>query len=594
MQFANLDLTSSVVPGSGMSLSASICREGRDLQDYNYSDNDSEIDLDERDRGSDHESYGVINVCSLNAMSMAMNGQQSGSFSLDQFDDDASISHKLLSWKDQSRSMKKSPHSHSYSSLKTPHTPDRSEVHTPLSSGGIASLQSSCKSVIAHAGTGGKYCNMSRKSSPLTSFRLNYIGEIKGTARGSYLTGTGYDEETLLILIRAYSIISASLLQRCVIGEGTFLDFSTCSTHETDSCSSLLTKRRRNSEHMHEDIPTTSMKSKSMTGNCIRSLDTMTNGDNNNNNHYINNNNSNNSNNDNTNNSNDNNNDKNNIKRRTKKNSIDKNQINMLFSIREFLEGVPESELESITPSLTEISNFSLGASMRVLKLISPSMFVSCLPSHMNEAEKIGTGGFGSVFKVCCDSSCLDHNGSPIYKSTPYQSYNSRSNSGKRSSLMNAYNAGNNKSSSSFVVKNDNGSTAYKTIYAVKRIPRERSVYDSPIIYDIFSEITSLELLAGNSGVCIDINLFIYVCLYACMYACMYVCMCVCMYACMYVRMYACTYFFMHVCIHLFVYLFLRLFINLFMCLFVFLFIYLFIYIYSYIYFNYLYIFVFI
>ena len=39
------------------------------------------------------------------------------------------------------------------------------------------------------------------------------------------------------------------------------------------------------------------------------------------------------------------------------------------------------------------------------------------------------------------------------------------------------------------------------TVYAVKRIPRERNVYDSPIIYEIFNEITSLELLAGNKGV---------------------------------------------------------------------------------------------
>ena len=54
---------------------------------------------------------------------------------------------------------------------------------------------------------------------------------------------------------------------------------------------------------------------------------------------------------------------------------------------------------------------------------------------------------------------------------------------------------------STVTVKNDNGSTAFRTVYAVKRIPRERTVYDSPIIYDVFSEITSLELLAGNKGV---------------------------------------------------------------------------------------------
>ena len=128
---------------------------------------------------------------------------------------------------------------------------------------------------------------------------------------------------------------------------------------------------------------------------------------------------------------------------RAKSTSRQTRQINMLFSIREFLESIPDGELSDVTPSLTEISNFSLGASMRILKLVSPSMFVSCLPTHMREAEKIGMGGFGSVFKVCCDSSCMDHSGTPRGKSTPYQSYNSRSNSGKRSALMNAFNAGN-------------------------------------------------------------------------------------------------------------------------------------------------------
>ena len=495
MQFANLDLTSAIVPGGGMSLSASICRDGRDNLYDNFSDNESEGDLDE----SDQQRYGIVNAHTLNEMSMSMSlgGQQSGS--LDQFDDDASMSHKLLSWKDMGHSMKRSPLSNS--ALKIPHTPDRSEIHTPLSSGGIASLQSSCKSVVMQAGTGGRY-SVSRKSSPLTSFRMNYIGEIKGSARGSYLSGTGYDEQTLLVLIRAYSIISASLLQRCVVGEGTFLDLSTCSTFEADSDNTLLRKRRRYTEFVQDEIPSSSMKSKSMTGNGIRSLDLNASASDDNDSQsqsqsqcrsqLLN---------------------KSPKRKQSKKNSVDKNQINMLFSIREFLEVIPEYELESMTPSLMEISNFSLGASMRVLKLISPSMFVSCLPSHMGEAQKIGMGGFGSVFKVCCDSSCNEHCGSPREKSTPYQSYNSRSNSGKRSSLMNAFNAGN-KQSPTFKVKNDNGSTAFRTVYAIKRIPRERSVYDSPIIYDVFNEVTSLELLTGNKGVSSAFILFLFLLFY--------------------------------------------------------------------------------
>ena len=74
---------------------------------------------------------------------------------------------------------------------------------------------------------------------------------------------------------------------------------------------------------------------------------------------------------------------------------------------------------------------------------------------------------------------------------------------------MNAFNAGN-KQSPTFKVKNDNGSTAFRTVYAIKRIPRERSVYDSPIIYDVFNEVTSLELLTGNKGVSSALILFFY------------------------------------------------------------------------------------
>ena len=53
------------------------------------------------------------------------------------------------------------------------------------------------------------------------------------------------------------------------------------------------------------------------------------------------------------------------------------------------------------------------------------------------------------------------------------------------------------------MVRKDSGcsSSESRTKYAVKRIPRERSMYDSPLLYEVFNEITCLQLLVGNRGV---------------------------------------------------------------------------------------------
>jgi hypothetical protein len=49
--------------------------------------------------------------------------------------------------------------------------------------------------------------------------------------------------------------------------------------------------------------------------------------------------------------------------------------VNMLFSVRGFLEILSESEQMCIIPYIKEICNFSKGASMRILKLINCSLF---------------------------------------------------------------------------------------------------------------------------------------------------------------------------------------------------------------------------
>ena len=154
----------------------------------------------------------------------------------------------------------------------------------------------------------------------------------------------------------------------------------------------------------------------------------------------------------------------------------------MLFTVREFLDLLPDTHLRGkIIPQLAQLSNISQGAGMRVLKLLSGGAFHSCLPSHVQEAEKIGDGGFGSVFKFKCD---------PRKCKRPYHC--TVTTTGAMCRMV--------KKSDSDALSAD---LAPQT-FAVKRMARERSGFDNPLIYDIFNEITALELLAGRgvSGIC--------------------------------------------------------------------------------------------
>jgi hypothetical protein len=485
-----------------MSLSASICQDRGNLQDDG--DDDSECDQsymrtqDETAEPSDANSDPNVpsNICTPRSNALILERLNSSTVDASEAEENGSLSHKVLTWRDHPVGQRSA-----YQSSKATDSCDqsRTEQHASgTSRSGVTvtacSDQTPRRDSFTMSSGQESYSSKQQRNnveSPFPSYRGG-VADIKGSARGSYLSGTGYDEQTLAVYIRTFSIIAASLLQRCVVGEGSFLDINTCSTHEADSSSSLLAKRRRNSDsrpgtRTAEDNfwpLNAALQSQSLIGPVVSGGGTGGGGGEA---------------------------DSSTppspspspipwLMRSNRKVSSQRKQINMLFSIREYLESVPDSEQHNMTPILTEIANFSLGASMRVLKLVSPYMFNSCLPSHMGEAEKVGTGGFGCVFKVACTASCADFQGSLGCKSTPYQSHNSRSNSGKKSALMNAFNAAT-KQSQVLSIKNDNGSTACRTIYAVKRIPRERSVYDSPIIYDIFSEITSLELLAGNKGV---------------------------------------------------------------------------------------------
>ena len=151
---------------------------------------------------------------------------------------------------------------------------------------------------------------------------------------------------------------------------------------------------------------------------------------------------------------------------------------------------------------------------MRVLKLLTKGAFHSCLPSHLKTTQKIGDGGFGSVFKVTCDPRTCKH----IYHSTSTSTttlcqflksiQQCRSRDARDSMSVQPL---------SFLVNDNYKQTSISSIdtppfsvfdkealasvaprtFAVKRLARERSGFDNSLIYEIFNEIGALELLAG-------------------------------------------------------------------------------------------------
>lgn len=201
-------------------------------------------------------------------------------------------------------------------------------------------------------------------------------------------------------------------------------------------------------------------------------------------------------------------------------------QANVLFNVREYLEVGSFFNLkgsmscgESTTSSngynrrfkpschLAELSYHSNAASLRLCKLLNGEFFKNCLRDHMDSSGvKIGEGGFGTVFRVACPESCgrFKQNAISCCFSCHKRRINQQNNGNKKSALSKAFPS----SSAPTFVRGKNcccGPARYKPSnrsFAVKRIPRERSAYDSPLIYDLFNEITSLELLSGNIGIC--------------------------------------------------------------------------------------------
>lgn len=321
---------------------------------------------------------------------------------------------------------------------------------------------------------GGTHINLrQQKGGSLSSSGIADRG--KDTAQSS-----NPDDVSYTTSMRTFSIVSALLIQHCVVGKGNFLDISSCSTSDPEAVHGSFRERSADRIGTKEDpVRRLSLPNASLPplGNEFSSWK-------------------------------------------------QEKQINILFSVREFLEKITDSERRRTVPFLTEISNFSMGASMRVLKLVTPSMFNSCLPSHMNRAKKIGDGGFGAVFRVTCDGSCSKCGSWETFRCRHSHPHNyvlssRRGSTGDvtvtdtgASQVQAALGLGVGavsvseanrqlRSTLSSLVRKDSGcsSSPTRTTYAVKRIPRERSMHDNPHIYEVFNEITCLQMLSGNRGV---------------------------------------------------------------------------------------------
>ena len=166
--------------------------------------------------------------------------------------------------------------------------------------------------------------------------------------------------------------------------------------------------------------------------------------------------------------------------------SINALQSNLLYNVRDFLEITSlykyNNEKFNITNHVAELLSQSNPSILRLIKLICPDYFVNCLSGHLSSGLKIGEGGFGTVFKVTCPPECGKfrryYNCLSCYK---HEVCNVNSNDCH--------------CGTSRYIKSSNS-------FAIKRIPRERSPFDTPLIYDLFYEISSLEILNGTIGVC--------------------------------------------------------------------------------------------
>jgi hypothetical protein len=196
--------------------------------------------------------------------------------------------------------------------------------------------------------------------------------------------------------------------------------------------------------------------------------------------------------------------------------SIVPQQVNLLFTIREYFEYVPMSMSNSIIQHITEVAGLTNHSSLRMLKLLTPTMFQNCLISHITtNGQKIGDGGFGSVYRVCCPGhscgrfnirqKCLNAAGMntpPITNTRTTPTFRAAGNT--PASLLASNATISPKGSTTTSTAPSNRWVPDDCYYAIKRIPRERSIHDQATIFSIFNEVTCLELCSNHAmhGIC--------------------------------------------------------------------------------------------
>jgi hypothetical protein len=446
MQLSNLEFSSAASQCSGMSLSAFLCRDnlcespGPDDFGGDNGDGDCEGDFDED--GPDSSKPPSPRNSNSDWLMLSPGTAQRQKQRATSFSKDASIPQTPYSI-----------HSHLGPAPKP----------TPMGGPCEALLAASYEVYRSSGGSPGTHSSTNsnrilRPQRKCSSFSVSGIADrVKDNGRLACLEDANYNTS-----LRAFSIVSALLIQHCIVGKGNFLDINSCSISDPQAEGSGSLRVSADRPIPKEDP----VRRLSCPNANLPPLG----------NEFY--------------------------------NCKQEKQINILFSVREFLEKLSDTERRTAIPFLTEISNFSMGASMRVLKLVSPSMFNSCLPSHMGRAKKIGDGGFGSVFRVTCDSSCSKCGSwDPCRGRTDSLEAHLSSRKGSIgeatvTDCLPQRATRHLETSFSSLARRDSGcSSTARTTYAVKRIPRERSMHDSPLIYEVFNEITCLQMLSGNKGV---------------------------------------------------------------------------------------------
>ena len=548
MQFANLNFSSAASHCSGNSLSAFLCRDNGENNNYNLnnSNDDGDNDYDAGGVSSYHPSPRAMyadwglhpsqNPSSQHGIRTPRSGLHGRN------NDGRLISQQGSGKNSEQNKFPNQINSRVYGSPTESVLPGQEDFRS-----GLPTIQSQ-----------GRYTPPTGIVQPIRSFR-------RGSNNSTGIAGArdrdnsrdkekeksklyGLDDSSFYSSLRAYSIISSILIHHCIVGNGKFLNTNSCSATDLQI---IPNYSRRTSDSTVAEAPYSHEKY-SMNNN-YNEMNT------NNSNQNINTNSLN-----------------KNISTKSVQlppkgivegiRKVNEKQINIVYSVREFLDRVPNFERRQIIPLLSEITNHSSDANTRLLKLLSPLMFNSCLPHHINNAKKIGDGGFGCVYRISCDASCSKCGTWESYRGKPLQLCHSlkygrlgycntatnekeeinycddendntldlsernittQSISIQQSkseselefelesdlerttnyNMKRNYQQFNNDKKSinmySSMVRKDSGcsSSASRRVYAVKRIPRERSMYDNPLLYEVFNEITCLQLLAGNGGV---------------------------------------------------------------------------------------------